>query len=548
MDNSLQLNLSPIGDSSKAGESQVGQNLNVEQNQQASFSGRPTSPTELEPPVSTDLSHSHDESTVGQKLIPDFDVSTIATDSSPFTGSDLENPSQSDDTPRTITPREEKAMCDSLGKESASLDDFFVNRVLNRFEDPFQALCDYQIKESSESDCDRHGEDSEKVFMHELGAYDYPFQPDSLHTPETITAFLKTIREKTTESSTDKPIRQSSSSGTVVAHRKRKKPSSIEASSVLQKKKARRETMTSVEFSSAPQVTRKGLSGVSDSDSLAPHVVEETSGNLLTVMPRVTPKYLDLGKQQIKFELALCKSQIDICHLIQSNVQPTSTIPGCGFFHPPRFLDVMFSLCKSSYKNAFPKTIIGIGSGRGFLEKCFELMGGLNVKCYDRQPCNEFIPVESAEFPKDIVRILPDDCSGSVLVAGYPQGYLGPVLSEFIRRGGEMLCTTVERSLFSDMHEEYEDDPDILRKAISELRKMNGEFFQVKLNLSHDHPFFGLLPSTYIQFYNWPSNVKQAIFECPELSGFCSDIGFSALSYGLAQARFKRSRSHDETA
>ena len=46
MDNSLKSNLSPIRDSSKTGESQVGQNLNDEQNQQASFSGRPTSPTD----------------------------------------------------------------------------------------------------------------------------------------------------------------------------------------------------------------------------------------------------------------------------------------------------------------------------------------------------------------------------------------------------------------------------------------------------------------------------------------------------------------------
>ena len=33
---------------------------------------------------------------------------------------------------------------------------------------------------------------------------------------------------------------------------------------------------------------------------------------------------------------------------------------------------------------------------------------------------------------------------------------------------------------------------------------------------------------TYIQFYNWSSLVKKGIFECPELSGFCSDIVFPA--------------------
>ena len=228
--------------------------------------------------------------------------------------------------------------------------------------------------------------------------------------------------------------------------------------------------MTSVEFSSG-QVTLKALSRARESDLLAPQLILKKSRDLLTDMPRVTPKYPDLEKKEAQSALASCGAQIKICTLIENNVKSTPRIPGCGFFHATKFMKVMFSLCDSSYKNAFPKTIIGIGSGRGFLEKCFELMGGLNVKCYDRESRNEFIPVESAEFPQDISRILPDDCSSSVLVAGYPSGYLGPVLSEFIRRGGETLCTTVQDSLFSDMHGGRENDPSILRKAINELRK-----------------------------------------------------------------------------
>ena len=283
--------------------------------------------------------------------------------------------------------------------------------------------------------------------------------------------------------------------------------------------------MTSVEFSSG-QVTLKALSWARESDLLAPQLILKKSGGLLTDMPRVTPKYPDLEKKEAQSALASCRSQIKICTLIENNVKSTSRIPGCGFFHATKFMKVMFSLCDSSYKNAFPKTIIGIGSGRGFLEKCFELMGGLNVKCYDRESCKEFIPVESAEFPQDISRILPDDCSSSLLVAGYPSGYLGPVLSEFIRRGGETLCTTVQDSLFSDMHGGRENDPGILRKAINELRKNNGEFFEVKL--SSYHPMLGGKSQTYIQFYNWSSLVKKGIFECPELSGFCSDIVFPA--------------------
>ena len=198
------------------------------------------------------------------------------------------------------------------------------------------------------------------------------------------------------------------------------------------------------------------------------------------------------------------------------------SVPSSGFFNPTKFFDVMHSLCVSSYEDAFPKTVIGVGSGRGFIEKCFGMMGGVNVKCYDLEPRNEFIPVEQAEFPKDIERVLPDDCSDCVLVAGYPQGYLGPVLAEFIRRGGEMLCTTVEGSLFGPTHAD-EADPNFLQKAINELRKKNGEFFQVECG--HVSP--KSQPLSYIQFYNWSPRAKKLIFDDPKLKGLCSDIEFS---------------------
>ena len=549
MNNSLQSNLSPKGDSSKTGESQVVRNLNDEQNQQASFSGRPTSPAKLEPPANLDPSPTHDESPAGQKLLSDFNVSTITTDLPPSTGNDLEIPSSSDDTPRTITLREETSMCDFSGEESVNLEESFVDHDPNHYEDPFQSLYNHQIttfvdfKDSSKLHYGPHQKDVDKIFTHEKGADDHPDQPDSLPAPETITGFLKTIRDEITKFFIDQSIRQSSSSGTVVADRKRERSSSIDASSVPPEKKARRETRTIIEISITPQLTRKGLSGASDSDPSAPHAAEGTSRDLPTETIRVSLEQLEY----LCSERASLRSIKAIRKLIKDNLGSRVRIPGCGFFDPFKFMAVMSSLCESSYRNAFPKTIIGIGSGRGFLEKCFELMGGLNVKCYDREPCNEFIPVELAEFPKDIDRILPDNCSSSVLVAGYPQGYLGPVLSEFIQRGGKMLCTTVEGSLFADMHAGYEDDPDVLRKAISELTKMNGEFFQVKLN-SYNPILETQLPK-YIQFYNWSPTAKQAIFKCPELSGFCSNMEFPPLFHtGSPQPDLKRIRSHDETA
>ena len=219
----------------------------------------------------------------------------------------------------------------------------------------------------------------------------------------------------------------------------------------------------------------------------------------------------------------LQKSKKDLFNFVRDNMNPLlGSIRSCGLLDSVRFLRVMLSLCESSYQDAFPKNIIGVGSGQGFLEKCFELMGEVNVKCYDRDPRNDFVPVEQAEFPKDIEKCLPDDCSNCVLVSGYPQGYLGSVLSEFIRRGGEMLCTTVERSLFSYMHVRYEDNPDVLNEGIKALRKKNGEFFEVKLN----EGLMMALPTlpSYIQFYNWPSSVKQSMFKSQELKSLCFDI------------------------
>ncbi|WP_257264125.1 hypothetical protein, partial [Endozoicomonas sp. ONNA2] len=86
---------------------------------------------------------------------------------------------------------------------------------------------------------------------------------------------------------------------------------------------------------------------------------------------------------------------------------------------------------------------------------------------------------------------------------------------------GEMLCTTVEGSLYGDMHERYEANPKVLRDGIEELRKKNGEFFEVELT---EYTMMG--PPTYIQFYNWPSSVKQLMFGLPHLKDLCADIEF----------------------
>lgn len=266
----------------------------------------------------------------------------------------------------------------------------------------------------------------------------------------------------------------------------------------------------------ANQLRKKVLSLISKVANATAKPLDSYSISLIANLPE--HKLTSILKL-VEFDLVLMKllrekqrldNSFDLC------------VPSSGFFYPTKFFDVMHSLCVSSYEDAFPKTVIGVGSGRGFIEKCFGMMGGVNVKCNDLEPRNEFISVEQAEFPKDIERVLPDDCSDCVLVAGYPQGYLGPVLAEFIRRGGEMLCTTVEGSLFSPTHAD-EADPNVLQKAINELRKKNGEFFQVECG--HVSPKSQLL--SYIQFYNWSPRAKKLIFDDPNLKGLCSDIEFS---------------------
>ena len=195
------------------------------------------------------------------------------------------------------------------------------------------------------------------------------------------------------------------------------------------------------------------------------------------------------------------------------------TLPCAGLVPPSRFLNVFLGLAQAAHRDLFPRNIIGIGAGNGFIERCFASIG-CQVRAYDRHPCHDYIRVQQAEFPKDIARCLPQDCSTSVLLAGYPEGYLGPVLAEFIRRGGQLLCTTVQSGLFTDSHEGYEDNPQVLRQAIRTLtEKKTGDCFEVELRScsTGSAPFF-------IQFYNFPPAVRQLMHDTPELNDFCSNI------------------------
>ena len=213
-------------------------------------------------------------------------------------------------------------------------------------------------------------------------------------------------------------------------------------------------------------------------------------------------------------------TQQSLRSLVETHRHPMiGSVPCCGFLPAPRFLDVMLVLAEAVHKGFLPRKVIGVGSGYGFIEKCFEVMG-CQVRCFDDEPSNRFIPVEQALFPKDIGRCLPEDCSDCLLLAAYPQGYLGPVLTEFTRRGGKTLCTTVEHKLFSSMHGDYEDDPALLRQAINRLGAQgSGNCFQVALKDQ-----FALAFESYFQFYNASSGLRQLLFASPALRHACSYI------------------------
>ena len=191
----------------------------------------------------------------------------------------------------------------------------------------------------------------------------------------------------------------------------------------------------------------------------------------------------------------------------------------CGFLPPARFVEVMSVLAQAAQSDILPKRIIGVGSGLGLIEKCFDIMGCI-VTCYDREPCNRFIPVQQAEFPQDIARCLPEDCRDCMLLAAFPQGYLGPILTEFVHRGGSMLCTTVEKTLFSDMHEGDEQDSALLRQGVRALQdKKTGDFFQVELTSGSM-----LSAGVRLQFYNGTQRLRRLLQETPELRRLCSTI------------------------
>jgi len=130
--------------------------------------------------------------------------------------------------------------------------------------------------------------------------------------------------------------------------------------------------------------------------------------------------------------------------LFENTVTNFGTTPDSFCIRALDLLRVMRCLYYGSIYDFFPKNIIGIGSGSAFIEKALSCISEVSVKCYDMKGGNSdnFMPVEQAEFPKDIEKCLPDDCSKHISFAGFPQGYLGPILTEYIKRGGEMLCTT----------------------------------------------------------------------------------------------------------
>lgn len=199
----------------------------------------------------------------------------------------------------------------------------------------------------------------------------------------------------------------------------------------------------------------------------------------------------------------------------------------CGSFWPNKtyalFNSLIDLLADETYGEAIPHKIIAVGSGMGLLERFFEI-SGFSVTCYDKSPRkNGHIKVKEAEFPRDIKKILPEDCSNIVLFSGYPEGYLGPITDEFTRRGGEYIIITAFGSLSYDhsMHFGYEsDDGESLKSCLNNLLAKERDSFRLYPGKDYD----GYGPGTGVEFYNFPIGTEKFMQEnIRQLNGWAAN-------------------------
>ena len=273
------------------------------------------------------------------------------------------------------------------------------------------------------------------------------------------------------------------------------------------------------------QVTSLSVSGTLGDPVVEVGVEQSTTATSTGETPVDGRRTVSAGPSPCDEQAARARLRATVTKLqdfFEANAAGSAEPPCSGRFVKSRCLSVMEGLARAAHMDLLPKNVIGVGSGEGFLEKCFDLMEGVKVFCYDKNPCDRFVSVQRAEFPRDIASCLPEDCSRCMLFAGYPQGGLGPVLAEFMRRGGEMVCTTVEGNLLSLTHFAYESDIDVFEEAVRKLRTKNtGECFRVKLREGAT-----VEDSPYIEFYNFSSQVRQLLQNDPRLGDLCSDLDF----------------------
>lgn len=152
--------------------------------------------------------------------------------------------------------------------------------------------------------------------------------------------------------------------------------------------------------------------------------------------------------------------------------EPSFFINACGTI-PTSVAENLYGVAlkkyfEEEYGEASRPSVIGVGSGAGVSENYLKNKTGLAVTCYDNDPLSSH--VLQATFPIDNAKILPEDCSNTILFSAYPQGYLGELLKLYIERGGNKLCVIVEYELLCHMHAGFEPDGgDLLKQSLFQL-------------------------------------------------------------------------------
>ena len=188
-----------------------------------------------------------------------------------------------------------------------------------------------------------------------------------------------------------------------------------------------------------------------------------------------------------------------------------------------------FNECREN----LPDNIISVGPGFALIESAFEMIPGKKVHCFDKEPMKlSVMNITQASIPEDMDTILPKDCSKTMLMLNYPEGYIGETLKEFANRGGKAVFMTLDDSI-KRQHFDFEADKG--KTAIAEIHKLlqekkstdfvvelTDETYSVQKYSSFNYLcFYG---PTYGVCFNGPENFGSALKRASDRAGIPIEV------------------------